>query len=85
VGKAEARRRVAEALALVRLEGLERRRPAQLSGGQQQRVALARALVQNQGRPLPWRQGSPVAAHPPPDAMRVLPDGVSPPSPTSPS
>jgi spermidine/putrescine transport system ATP-binding protein len=45
VGKAEARRRVAEALALVRLEGLERRRPAQLSGGQQQRVALARALV----------------------------------------
>jgi spermidine/putrescine transport system ATP-binding protein len=47
VGKAEARRRVAEALALVQLEGLERRRPAQLSGGQQQRVALARALVLN--------------------------------------
>jgi spermidine/putrescine transport system ATP-binding protein len=47
VGKAEARRRVAEALALVRLQGLERRRPAQLSGGQQQRVALARALVLN--------------------------------------
>jgi spermidine/putrescine transport system ATP-binding protein len=45
VGKAEARRRVAEALALVQLQGLERRRPAQLSGGQQQRVALARALV----------------------------------------
>ena len=45
VAKADARRRVAEALALVRLEGLERRRPAQLSGGQQQRVALARALV----------------------------------------
>jgi spermidine/putrescine transport system ATP-binding protein len=54
VGKAEARRRVAEAL----------------------------ALVQNQGRPLPWRQGTPVAAHLPPDAPRVLPDGVSPPSPS---
>ena len=30
---------------MVRLEGMEKRRPAQLSGGQQQRVALARALV----------------------------------------
>ena len=30
---------------MVRLDGLEERRPAQLSGGQQQRVALARALV----------------------------------------
>jgi spermidine/putrescine transport system ATP-binding protein len=39
------RNRVAEALALVRLHGYERRRPNQLSGGQQQRVALARALV----------------------------------------
>jgi spermidine/putrescine transport system ATP-binding protein len=47
VSKAEGRRLVGEALALVRLEGLERRRPAQLSGGQQQRVALARALVLN--------------------------------------
>jgi ABC-type Fe3+/spermidine/putrescine transport system ATPase subunit len=34
-----------EALALVRLPQLERRKPRQLSGGQQQRVALARALV----------------------------------------
>jgi spermidine/putrescine transport system ATP-binding protein len=45
VAKDEIRRRVAEALALVELEGRERRRPRQLSGGQQQRVALARALV----------------------------------------
>jgi ABC-type Fe3+/spermidine/putrescine transport system ATPase subunit len=36
--------RVAKALALVDLEGFERRRIAQLSGGQQQRVAVARAL-----------------------------------------
>ncbi|MEJ0013744.1 MAG: ABC transporter ATP-binding protein [Bauldia sp.] len=34
-----------EALALVKLAGMEERRPAQLSGGQRQRVALARALV----------------------------------------
>ena len=45
VGKAEVSRRVGEALELVRLPGLERRRPHQLSGGQRQRVALARALV----------------------------------------
>ncbi len=37
--------RVEEMLALVKLSGLDRRRPAQLSGGQQQRVALARALA----------------------------------------
>ena len=41
----EQRDRVLEMLRVVRLEGMERRRPAQLSGGQQQRVALARALV----------------------------------------
>ena len=45
VAKAELAERVAEALALVKLEGLGARRPAQLSGGQRQRVALARALV----------------------------------------
>ena len=43
--KAARRRKVGEAIELVRLGGLEQRRPAQLSGGQQQRVALARALV----------------------------------------
>src|SRR5205807_8752418 len=37
--------RVRQMLALVKLEGLEARKPAQLSGGQQQRVALARALA----------------------------------------
>jgi putative spermidine/putrescine transport system ATP-binding protein len=41
----ERRRRVAEAMRMVRLEGYEQRRPGQLSGGQRQRVALARALV----------------------------------------
>jgi putative spermidine/putrescine transport system ATP-binding protein len=45
VGADERRRRVAEALEMVRLEGYAKRRPAQLSGGQRQRVALARALV----------------------------------------
>jgi spermidine/putrescine transport system ATP-binding protein len=43
--KAERQRRVGDAIALVQLEGLAKRKPAQLSGGQQQRVALARALV----------------------------------------
>src|SRR5215475_9333410 len=42
---AEARAQALEALKLVRLDGLEGRRPSQLSGGQQQRVALARAVV----------------------------------------
>ncbi len=43
--KARAAARVDEMLRLVRLEGLNRRRPSQLSGGQRQRVALARALA----------------------------------------
>jgi putative spermidine/putrescine transport system ATP-binding protein len=45
VGKRERSARAAEALAMVRLPGVEGRRPAQLSGGQRQRVALARAIV----------------------------------------
>src|SRR5215475_2622434 len=45
VAKGETARRVADALALIKLAGLEDRKPRQLSGGQQQRVALARALV----------------------------------------
>ena len=43
--KAKAAARVEEMLSLVRLEGLNRRKPDQLSGGQKQRVALARALA----------------------------------------
>jgi sulfate transport system ATP-binding protein len=43
--RAEIRQRVHELLALVQLEGLAKRYPAQLSGGQRQRMALARALA----------------------------------------
>ena len=42
--RAEKRRALAEAVRMFRLEGLEKKLPAQLSGGQQQRVALARIL-----------------------------------------
>jgi putative spermidine/putrescine transport system ATP-binding protein len=47
VPKAELAQRVARMVALLKLDGLERRLPRQLSGGQQQRVAVGRALVIN--------------------------------------
>ncbi|WPB96075.1 ABC transporter ATP-binding protein [Streptomyces malaysiensis] len=45
VGAARRRRRAAEALELVGLDGMGERYPRQLSGGQRQRTALARALI----------------------------------------
>jgi len=45
VPKEETKSRVVEALEMVQLSDMAKRRPKQLSGGQQQRIALARALV----------------------------------------
>ena len=45
VNRIDVARQVKRALDMVRLVGMDARRPAQLSGGQQQRVALARAMV----------------------------------------
>jgi putative spermidine/putrescine transport system ATP-binding protein len=45
VARAERERRRREALEMIRLAGLESRKPSELSGGQRQRVALARAIV----------------------------------------
>jgi putative spermidine/putrescine transport system ATP-binding protein len=45
VAATERKRRVDRALQMVRLAGLDQRRPNQLSGGQRQRVALARAVI----------------------------------------
>ena len=44
-GTKQVKVQVEEALELVELAGMAKRKPAQLSGGQQQRVALARAIV----------------------------------------
>jgi len=49
VEAAQMQKDVAEALAYMRLEGMEERYPQQMSGGQQQRVALARMLVARPG------------------------------------
>jgi putative spermidine/putrescine transport system ATP-binding protein len=45
IAKTERQDRVARALRMVRLTGLDKRKPNQLSGGQRQRVALARAVI----------------------------------------
>ena len=45
VSKEERRQRVVEAMRMLRLTELEKRRPGQLSGGQRQRVAMGRAMV----------------------------------------
>jgi len=47
LGREEIDRRVRETAAMLRLDGLLQRLPAELSGGQQQRTAIARALVKN--------------------------------------
>jgi len=49
VPRSERKRRSVEALELVRLGDLGKRKPSQLSGGQRQRVALARAIVNRPG------------------------------------
>ena len=88
VAKAEAARRVDEAIALVRLQGQEDKLPGQLSGGQQQRVAIARAIVDRaaaraDGRaPVqPRRQAAPRDARrnpPHPHACSAPPPSTSP-------
>jgi len=50
VGRTEREAKLAEAVEMLGLRGLEARKPSELSGGQRQRVALARAVVS--GHPL---------------------------------
>lgn len=71
--KAEKRRVLAEKIRMFRLEGLEKKHPAQLSGGQQQRVALARTLNQN---PKIILADEPVASLDPITAKQVMQDFV---------
>ena len=71
--KAEKRRVLAEKIRMFRLEGLEKKHPAQLSGGQQQRVALARTLTQS---PRIILADEPVAALDPVTAKQVMQDFV---------
>ena len=62
-----------EKIRMFRLEGLEKKHPAQLSGGQQQRVALARTLTQD---PKIILADEPVAALDPVTAKQVMQDFV---------
>ena len=45
VSKTEIKKRVADALRLVRMDGFAKRMPSELSGGQRQRAAIARAII----------------------------------------
>ena len=65
-------RRVGEALEMVKMTKLAKRKPRQMSGGQQQRVALARALVNRPSRAAARRAARrPRPQAPPGDADRA--------------